>query len=237
MFWSQKTWRNKEMKYFLIITFLVLSAGTLMAQPDRAEVRRGNQAFSRERYATAELEYRRALEKDSNSVFAHYNLGNAKYKQEQYEQAESELKARIDSLDYPGQRADAFHNIGNAQLMQKKYAESIDSYKESLRLRPQDMETKSNLAYAQKMLKEQENEEQGQGGDQQDQDNQDQNQNQNQDNRDQNQDQKEQEAPPKITPQAALQMLEAMQQKERETQEKVNTEKAKAQQQRTGKNW
>ncbi|MCL2502210.1 MAG: tetratricopeptide repeat protein [Bacteroidales bacterium] len=224
------------MRYFLIITALVLSPGMLTAQSDRTEVRRGNQAFSRERYATAELEYRRALEKDSTSVTAHYNLNNAKYKQDRYEQAEDGLKARMDSLVHPEQRADAFHNLGNAQLMQKKYAESIDSYKESLRLRPRDMETKSNLAYAQKMLKEQEEQEQNQEQDEQEQD--DQEQDQNQDNQNQNQDEKEQEAPPKITPQSALQMLEAMQQKERETQERISIEKAKAQQQqRSGRNW
>ncbi|MCL1974285.1 MAG: tetratricopeptide repeat protein [Bacteroidetes bacterium] len=226
------------MRYSITITLLVLSVNVLMAQPDRAEVRRGNQAFGRGKFASAELEYRRALEKDSTSFTAHYNLSNAKYKQDQYEQAENELKSRIDSLSTPLQRANAFHNLGNTQLMQKKYAESIDSYKHSLRLRPNDMETKSNLAYAQKMLQNQEDQDQNQGEAQQDQDDQEQNQEQNQGQQDQNQDQKEQEAPPKITPQSALQMLEAMQQKEKETQEKVNKEKAKAQQQqRTGKNW
>ena len=228
------------MRYFIATALLVLSAGILMAQPDRAEIRRGNQAFGREKFAAAELEYRRALEKDSTSFTAHYNLSNAKYRQEEYEQAENELKSRIDSLSLPQQRANAFHNLGNTQLMQKKYAESIDSYKQSLRLRPNDMETKSNLAYAQKMLQNQDDQDQGGGDqDQDDQDDQDQDQqDQNQDNQDQKQDQKEQEAPPKITPQTALQMLEAMQQKEKETQEKVNNEKAKAQQRPpTGKNW
>ena len=222
------------MKHWIIITLLMVSAGTLAAQPDKAEVRRGNKAFGKGDFATAALEYRRALGIDSTSIPAHYNLSNARYKLEEYEQAESGLKERIETITDPKQRADAFHNLGNMQLMQKKYAESIASYKDALRLRPNDMETKSNLAYAQKMLENQDDEQEQEDGDQdQDQDQQDQDQNQ-----DQNQDQREQEVPPKISPQDARQMLEAMQQKERETQEKVNREKIQAQPPvRTNKNW
>jgi len=140
-----------------------------------------------------------------------------------------------DSLSDSVEKAGAWHNFGNMYLSQKQYAQSIDSYKKALRNNPADMETKTNLAYAQKMLKEEENQDQNQDQDQhQDQDqNQDQDQDQNQD-----QEQKQQESPPAITPQAAQQMLEAVQQKERETQEKVQKEKAKAAiPVRSGKNW
>lgn len=231
------TMKTNRMKYWLLASFLGLSAGVLTAQPDRAEVRRGNRAFARNEFATAELEYRRALEKDSTSMAAHYNLGNARYKQQQYEQAENGLKAKIESISLPVQRAHAFHNLGNMQLMQKKYAESIASYKDALRLRPDDMETKSNLAYAQKMLKNQEEQQQNQDQDQdqKDQDQKDQDQKQDQP---QKQDQKQQQPPPKISPQDAKQMLEAMQQKEKETQEKVKKEQAKVSPPaRPDKNW
>ena len=226
------------MKHILVTVWMVMTTFVLMAQSDKAEVRAGNRAFAKGAFATAELEYRRALEKDSTSILAHYNLSNARYRQELYEQAETGLKSKIETITQPLQRADAFHNLGNMQLKQKKYAESIASYKDALRLRPNDMETKSNLAYAQKML---DNQGEGGGGGEDNQDDQDQNdQNQdnqnNQDNKDQQN--KEQEAPPKITPQDARQMLEAMLQKEKETQEKVNKEKAKAAVPvRSGKNW
>ena len=148
----------------------------------------------------------------------------------------------------PEKKADAWHNLGNFQLSAKQYAESIEAYKKSLRIRPGDMETKTNLAYAQKMLKDQQ-EKQDQQQQDQDQDKKDQDQNQdrqqqdqNQDKQDQNRDQQQQDqnqvTPPKISPQAAQQMLEAVLQKERETQEKVNKEKARAAVPvRSGKNW
>ena len=58
-------------------------------------------------------------------------------------------------------------------------------------------------------------------------------------NQDQNQDQNQQQGQqPKITPQAAQQMLQAIQAKEKETQDKVNKEKAKALNSRQKeKNW
>ena len=42
-----------------------------------------------------------------------------------------------------------------SHLEQKNYQESIDEYKRSLKLNPDDEETKYNLAYAEKMLKQQ----------------------------------------------------------------------------------
>ena len=224
------------MRYWILISFFVLSAGTLLAQPDKAEIRKGNQEFNRKKHTEAEIDYRRALDKDSTSILAHYNLNNTRYRLEQFAEAEKGLTETIQTITDPIQRAYAFHNLGNMQLKQKKYKESIDSYKNALRLRPNDMETKSNLAYAQKM--DQEQDDQGDGESDQDQDDQDQNQgDQNPEQNQDQQNQKEQEVPPKITPQAAQQMLEAMMQKEKETQEKVNREKVQAVPPPSNKNW
>jgi len=82
------------------------------------------------------------------------------------------------------------------------------------------------LAYAQKMLENQDQEGEDDKQDEQD---------DNEDKKDQNQDKKEQETPPKITPQDARQMLEAMLQKEKETQEKVKA--AVPPPQKSIKNW
>lgn len=223
------------MKNSLLLVLFTLSTGLLTAQQDRVEIRQGNRYFYREKFDLAELEYRRALERDSSSFTAHYNMSNALYKQKEYEKAENELKERAASFLEPSQRADAYHNLGNMFLYQKKYAESIESYKDALRLRPNDIETKQNLAYAQKMLENQDQEQDGEG--EENDDEQDQNQDQNQDQKDQKQDPKEQKAPPKISPQDARLLLEAIQQKERETQEKVNEEKAKSVSPPLKKNW
>ena len=244
--------RGKGMVAVLIL--MLASPVMLQAQSDRSEVRAGNREFKKGEFREAELDYKRALEEDSTSVTAKYNLGNALYKTESYSEAELYLKGLGDSLKSvsASKASDCFHNSGNLALKQKKYQEAVDAYKESLRLEPDNFETKSNLAYAQKMLKEQQQQQQQQQNqqDQQNQQNQNQQQNQDQqDNRDQdnqqdqnrNQDQQDnqnQQNQPQITPQAAQQMLQAIEDKEKQTQDKVK--KVKAQQQKSKekeKNW
>lgn len=227
------------MKYCLIMLF-TFAAVTLAAQPERGEIRSGNRAYSKGNLERAEIDYRRALEQNPGSVHAIYNLGNVLHKRGNSAEAEKLVTAIKDSLPDAGVAPKVFHNLGNYALDQKKYSEAVEYYKSSLRLNPDDDETRSNLAYAQKMLKnEQDKQQQNQDNkDNKDDHNKDQ---QNQDNKDQNQDQDkkdQQQPPPSITPQAAQQMLQAIQNKERETQEKVNKEKAKVLQGRQKeKNW
>lgn len=230
------------MKYYLIMLF-TFAAVTLAAQPERGEIRSGNRAYSKGNLERAEIDYRRALEQNPGSVHAIYNLGNVLHKRGNSAEAEKLVTAIKDSLPDAGVAPKVFHNLGNYALDQKKYSEAVEYYKSSLRLNPDDDETRSNLAYAQKMLKneqdkQQQNQDNKDNKDNKDDQNKDQ---QNQDNKDQNQDQDkkdQQQPPPSITPQAAQQMLQAIQNKERETQEKVNKEKAKVLQGRQKeKNW
>ncbi|MDE7149687.1 MAG: tetratricopeptide repeat protein [Bacteroidales bacterium] len=81
------------------------------------------------------------------------------------------------------ERAHAAHNLGNAYMQTEAYAEAVDAYKQALRQRPEDADSKYNLAYAQKLLQQQQ--QQQQNGDNQDK------QNQNQDQQPQNQDQQD----------------------------------------------
>jgi tetratricopeptide (TPR) repeat protein len=163
-------------------------------------------------------------------------LGNALYKQKQYEQAENIFKSLANPnlpLD-KNAKAKVMHNLGNAALQQEKWKESVDAYKQSLRLNPTDDETRTNLAYAQTKLEE---DEQGGGGSDDNEDNED-NDEQNKDQQNQDNQQQQQDQEPKISPQQAQQMLDAMQAKERETQDKVQKEKAKAAVRvRSDKNW
>ena len=235
-----------------VLILMLASPVMLQAQSDRSEVRAGNREFKKGEFREAELDYKRALVEDSTSITAKYNLGNALYRTESYSEAELYLKGLGDSLKSvsPSRASDCFHNSGNLALKQKKYQEAVDAYKESLRLEPDNFETKSNLAYAQKMLKEQQQQQQQQNQnqqqdqkDQQDQDQNNEQDQQNQDNKqDQNQDQQnqqqQQQDQPQITPQAAQQMLQAIEDKEKQTQDKVK--KAKAEQQKSKekeKNW
>lgn len=216
----------------LTILLIALSAYGLSAQEDRSEVRAGNRKFKKGDYSLAEIDYRKALVKDSLSYAANYDLASALYRREDYQNASQTLA----SVSQAGkQDADYHFNMGDIALQQKDYAAALESFKQSLLLNPADLDAKENYIYAKKMLENEQN--QGGGGDgqnQDNQDNQDQNQDQNQDNQDQNQDQnnddqsQDQQSPDprNISPQQAAAMLQAIQAKEAQTQEKVKKEKA-----------
>ena len=242
-------------KLIYILALLSISVA-MSAQTDRKEVRSGNRQFRRENYKEAEISYRKALVKDSLSFAANYNLANVLYRGEHYDEAGKILETVREAAPASEYGADYFFNAGDIALAKKDYAAAVDAFKQSLLLNPGDLQAKENYIYARKML---ENRQQNGGGqdnqqnqddqqNQDNQDNQDNQQNDNQQNQDKqnNQDQQDsqdgrngqQPQPVKISPQQAQQMLKAMQAKEKETQDKVNREKAEALKSRQKeKNW
>lgn len=182
------------MRKAIIFLFLSLLALEVSAQqyPERRQVRKGNRAFEKGNYQDAAGRYMRALGVAPGSFEAAYDLGNAYYRQEQYDQAVQTLQqVAADSLAAPADRAHAFYNLGNAQFQQKKYSEALESFKNSLRLNPDDVEAKFNYAYVKKLLDDQnqrnQNNQDKNNQNQNDRNKDNQNQNQNKDNQNQNQ--------------------------------------------------
>ena len=190
------------MRKAIIFLFLSLLALEVSAQqyPERRQVRKGNRAFEKGNYQDAAGRYMRALGVAPGSFEAAYDLGNAYYRQEQYDQAVQTLQqVAADSLAAPADRAHAFYNLGNAQFQQKKYSEALESFKNSLRLNPDDVEAKFNYAYVKKLLDDQNQRNQNnqdknnQNQNDRNKDNQNQNQNKDNQNQDQNKDNRNQD--------------------------------------------
>ena len=231
-----------------LIVFLA-SAGAVYAQPDRRDVRKGNRDFRKEEWKSAEIDYRKALVKDSSSIAANYNLANTLYKMGDVEQAAKVYDSLKDSAPESEIAADWHYNRGNAASVLKDWPAAVDAYRQALLLNPSDMDAKENYIYAREMLKDQQNRQDQDNQQNQDQDNrqnqddspqQDENDRQNPQNQDKPQPQQNGNggSEPKITPQAAQQMLQAIQAKEKETQEKVKKEKAEILKSRQKeKNW
>jgi len=139
---------------FLIIFFTVSSA--LFAQSDNQLIREGNKKFEEEKYQEAEIYYRRALEESPGNSKALYNLSNSLYRQGRYDEAINILdrltQQGVDKID----ASDVYHNLGNAQLGAHQIRQSIESYKNALKIDPDDQDTRYNLAYAMELLDEQE---------------------------------------------------------------------------------
>lgn len=243
---------------FLLVAAL-LSVQCVYAQElDRKDVRRGNRKFEDGEYKAAIVDYQKGLLRDSTSFAAAYNMANALYRMENMPEAKKLLDTLSSVADASGYASDYYYNLGNTALAGKQYQEAVDAYKKSLLENPDDIDAKENYIYARKKLEEQQNqdnqdnqdqnkdrqdknENQDQNKDQQDKnENQDQNNNQN-NNQDRNQDnnnQHQQSQQPKLSKQAAQQMLNAMLAKEKETQDKVKKEKAAVMQSKQKeKNW
>ncbi|CCX57070.1 tetratricopeptide repeat protein [Bacteroides sp. CAG:1060] len=245
------------MKRLMILILALVSAVTVSAQTDRKEVRAGNKAFRKGDFRKSEIDYRKAVLKDSLSVAAQYNLASSLYRQDDYEGAQKALSSiaeTVSAVENVGTKADFYFNQGDVALAKKDYASAVKSFRQSLLLRPDDMDAKENYIYAKEMLRQsQDNQSQdnqgGQDGDnsqnQDNQNNQDNNQQQNNDNQQQNnqnqqnpQDQNNAAAEGNISRQQARQMLNAIQAKEKETQDKVKKEKAEMLKSRQKeKNW
>ena len=243
------------MKRLMILILALVSAVTVSAQTDRKEVRAGNRAFRKGDFRKSEIDYRRAVLKDSLSVAAQYNLASSLYRQDDYEGAQKALSSIAETLsgiEAAETKADFYFNQGDVALAQKDYASAVKSFRQSLLLRPDDMDAKENYIYAKEMLRQSQDNQGGQDGDnsqnqddQNNQDNQDNNQQQNNNNQQQNnqnqqnpQDQNNAAAEGNISRQQARQMLNAIQAKEKETQDKVKKEKAEMLKSRQKeKNW
>ena len=238
------------MKRYIYILLLMLTAFTAEAQVDRRDVRRGNRDFRKEKFKEAEIEYRKGIVKDSLSIAANYNLAADLYRQNNPQEAQKILDKIKEAAQASKYAADCFYNLGDMAIANQDWQTAVTAFEESLLRNPSDLDAKENYIYAKKKLEQQQNQQQNdqQQNDQQqndqsqdNQDNQnDQNKDNQQDNQDQNRDQQNRndQDQPKITPQAAQQMLQAIQAKEKETQEKVKKEKAQALQSRQkDRNW
>ena len=265
------------MKHYIISVFsafvLMLSlCPSALAQVDKKDVRRGNRDFRKENYKEADIDYSKALVKDSMSVAANYNIASTMYRMGEMDQAAKAMDRIRDVAPSTENAASYWYNRGDIAIAREDWQGAVDAFKQSLILNPDDIDAKENYIYAKKKLQDQQNNQDQNNQNDQNQDNKDNkdqnnqnNQDQNKDNQnnqdnnnDQNQDNQnnkdnkdnqdnrnspdnsdnQPQSKPQITPQAAQQMLQAIQAKEKETQEKVNKEKAKALKSRQKeKNW
>ena len=244
----------KRVIYILLsVCLLLVSFADVSAQTDRREVRKGNRRFKEGEYTEAQVEYLKGLAKDSLSIAANYNMANTFFRQEDYANAEKALTRVEDKAVTSADGAAFYYNQGAVAIAQQNWQKAVEAFAKSLLINPDDLDAKENYIYAKKMLQNQQ-QNQNQNHDNQNQDNQDQNQDQNSDgqDKDKNQDQEDKDddqnpqdqkqqnqgQQPQISPQAAQQMLQAIQAKEKETQDKVNKAKAAALKSRQKeKNW
>ena len=144
-------------KFNLLIIFLITTFGCMevYAQQPGVMFREGNSQYKEKKYDEAEINYRKGLEKQPDAVAGQYNLSNSLYMQEKYKEAAIYLDSLSKQTSNSKLLSDIYHNLGNAYLKDKEYEKSIEAYKEALRQQPKSEDSRYNLSYAYKKLKQQ----------------------------------------------------------------------------------
>jgi len=135
------------------LALAVAAPGTGLAQSTRSLVNGGNDLYRDQKYGDAEVNYRKALEKEKALVQGHFNLGDALTKQGKYDEAVREYQEAMAKAAARDTKAYASYNIGNAQMKQQKYQDAVQSYIDALKVDPKDEDAKYNLSYALEKLK------------------------------------------------------------------------------------
>lgn len=228
---------------FSLVAILLISS-MAFAQRESGDVRRGNREYKKQNFTEAEVDYRRGLETNKNSYEAHYNLGDALFKQDKYADAQAEFETAAKMLDRKEDKtrfAKAMHNIGNCNFAQQQYDKAVAAYQESLRANPKDNDTRYNLVKAMEMLQQQQQQQNQQNQDQQQQQQDQQQQQEEQQNQDQQDQQEQQEQQQQeqnedqMDKETAEQILQALEQDEQDTQEKMQRQQGKKR--RVEKEW
>ena len=231
----------------IVVSLMLLCSLSAFAQKEAADVRHGNRDYKKQDYTAAEVDYRRGLEVNKNSYEAHYNLGDALFKQDKYADAQAEFETAARMLDRKNDKdkeryAKSMHNIGNCHFAQQQYDKAVAAYQESLRANPKDNDTRYNLVKAMQLLQQQQQQQQQQNQqnkDQQQQQQQEQQQQQQQENQDQQQqeqqEQQQEQQENQMDKETAEQILQALEQDEQDTQEKLQRQQGKKR--RVEKEW
>lgn len=229
----------------IFMTLLILISGILQinAQTDRQLIREGNRLYRNGDYAQAETAYRKALEKNANNPQATYNLACAMMKQGNKEADEMFEKAAHMDMDKTGRSA-AYYNKGVMHHKNKEYGQAIDDYKNALRLNPKDEDARKNLIICKREQQQQKQQQQNKDNQNSKEDNKKKDNNKEQkdkNNNDKNKEKEEnknkQQPKDQMSKENAEQLLNAVMQKEKDTQQRLKKAMQQPSRRNLKKNW
>jgi len=196
------------------------------AQKNDAAIRRGNELYKQKNYEGSQQEYNKALATDPKNATANYNNGNAQFRANKQDESIQSYDNTIDNSTDKTVREKAFYNKGVALSKQQKLQESINAWKESLKLDANDNDARENLQKALQELKKQQEQKNNEDKDKKD---------KKQDQKQKQPEQKPQQQQSKLNKQQVEQLLKAMEQKEKEIQQKM--QKGNPQPNKPEKDW
>lgn len=199
-------YRMKKMEMILSLSIFLCCIQEVFSQTSNSLIRKGNQSYKQGEYDKSISEYERAIKLDPQNSVGNFNFGNALFRKEKWEDAEKNFENVIANSKDNNIRQQAFYNKGVSLTKQQKLEESIEAYKDALRLNSNDEDARINLQKALLELKKK-----------------NQSQQQNEQKQEQKPKQKEKPKPQqsKLNKKEVERLLRALHQKEQEVQQKM----------------
>jgi Ca-activated chloride channel homolog len=143
---------NKQQHIFPGLVYTVVFLFVMLSAASKGQVnsylRKGNDAYEKKNFMTAEKYYSDALNKLPDSYGANFNLGDALYQQKRYKESTGYFQRANDLAKTNQEKELSYYNLGNSYLKQEDIDASISAFKSALKINPDNLYAKSNLSYA-----------------------------------------------------------------------------------------
>lgn len=202
-----------ERKFRVAVALLIICSSV---NAQNASTRNGNKFYKEGKYDRAIAEYQKAAASNSSGPVPKYNLGNAYYRSKQYNQSEGTYQQLLNETKDASLKQRTYYNKGVSLSRQSKLEESIEAYKDAVKLDPADQDARMNLQKALLELKskqppKKENEE-----------------NKKEQKKKQNKDQQQQPPRSNLSKKEVERLLKALQQREQQVQQKMQQNKTRS---------
>lgn len=143
----------------VIVYILMLVTPRVFAQSVNHFIGKGNEAYRSGQFDKAIEAYKKALEHEPDNGTAAFNLGNALFKNKNYEKAAETYETAAARTNNTKLRSQLLYNRGVVLTTLKARDESITAYEQALRLNASDTLARENLQRALNERKQQQQEE------------------------------------------------------------------------------
>ena len=117
-----------KIKYIVAFCFISLFSTSVFSQKaERQNLKKGNKQYENEKFTEAEIDYRKSLEVNPNSSSAAFNLGNALFRQEKFEDALKQYSNAAQNSEDKQLISEALHNTGNSFMASQNFDKAIEA--------------------------------------------------------------------------------------------------------------
>ena len=141
---------------FRSILWLFFLIHICFSQNERSIARDGNKNYEKGLFSDSEINYKKSLSKNKDFEEVQFNLADALFRQDRYDEAINILNDLISNTKNTNLKSESYYNLGNNFLQKQELENAVDAYKNCLRLNPSDEEARYNLAKTISLMQQQE---------------------------------------------------------------------------------